>query len=138
MSDASVQPPASGNLFTGATFTALGALNLLHSWYLFDQRDVIEDGFGIGQTLDGQEGFALLADRIELWAWIYLAFGLLQVATGIKQGLSGGWAVAGVALATVSLIAWFPMLFIQPMAGLIGTVLAFTLIWSITLHTARG
>jgi hypothetical protein len=107
-----------------ATFAAVllliaGAFNVMHGLVALNQSDYL-----INQ---------LLYDNLDVWGWVFLAWGALQVLAGLMSFGTGSVGPAiGIGLASVATVLWFFMIFAAPFAAVLGFVVNIMIIYGLT------
>jgi hypothetical protein len=79
------------------------------------------------------QGAPLLYDNLQLWGWVWLVIGVLQVAIAAAL-LDGRARMAAIVVAALSAVAWFASLDAAPAWGILVVALDVLAIYGLAIH----
>jgi len=96
-----------------------GASNMIHGYVALNQSE-----FLVNQ---------LLWDNLDVWGWVFLGWGALQVvAGGMSLAMRSLGPIIGVVLASIAMLLWFTMVFAAPFAAIIGLAINGAVVFGLT------
>lgn len=105
--------------FAGCMLLVSGFINAMHGYIAIAESDYLVN--------------QLLFENLDVWGWIFLGFGALQLlAGGMSLAMRTLGPIIGVSLASVAMILWFAMIFAAPFPALVGIAINGTIIYGLT------
>ena len=115
-------------MFAAVVLVTGGIMRVIDALWAFDKDDEIGEGLQV----------LVWDDNLTAYGWLWLIVGILLIVAGFGV-LSGSEAARwfGIAMASIAAISSFLWIYAFPIWALIGTLIAFTVIYALATYGGR-
>jgi hypothetical protein len=114
--------------FAAVVLILSGGFKILDALWAFKYDDDISEGV---QTV-------LFEGDLAAWGWLWLVVGILLIAAGIAIVGGAQWARwVGIAVASLSMLTFFPWIYYQPLWTILSITLAMLVLYALAFYGGR-
>jgi hypothetical protein len=115
-------------LFASVVMITGGIMRVLDALWAFDKDDEINENLQV----------ILWDDDLQAYGWLWLVVGVLLIVAGIGVMSRSQWARwFGIGMASIAAISSFLWIYAFPIWSLVGTVIAFLVIYGLATYGGR-